>query len=250
MNTCHHCLSTNVIKKGFAASGKQRCLCKVCKRTFVVGGNDWHIGQAKREIIDRLLLERLSLRGICRAVQVSIRWLMGYIKEKYGQMPEDLNFSASLKNVGKDDTVSLELIDCQADELWSFVHNKENKQYVWIAMHTGSRQVIAFHVGDRSRASARELWEKIPKWVRDNGLFHTDDWDSYKTVIPEVRHEYSKRKKFTNHLERLNNTLRQRVSRLVRKSLAFSKKMENHIGALTYFFCHYNLEKQKFALGT
>jgi len=30
---------------------------------------------------------------------------------------------------------------------------------------------------------------------------------------------------------------------LVRKSLPFSKKLANHIGAIKYFICHYNLEK-------
>lgn len=45
-----------------------------------------------------------------------------------------------------------------------------------------------------------------------------------------------------NH-ERFNNTLRQRVSRLVRDTLAFSKKLANHIGAIRYFICHYNLTR-------
>ena len=40
-----------------------------------------------------------------------------------------------------------------------------------------------------------------------------------------------------------NNTLRQRASRLVRATLSFSKKLANHIGAITYCICHYNLEK-------
>ncbi|MFT5744982.1 MAG: insertion element IS1 protein InsB, partial [Saprospiraceae bacterium] len=57
-------------------------------------------------------------------------------------------------------------------------------------------------------------------------------------------HLYSKQKKDTNHLEGLNNTIRQRISRLVRKSLSFSKILKNHIGAIKYFFCHYNLEQQ------
>ena len=47
----------------------------------------------------------------------------------------------------------------------------------------------------------------------------------------------------TNHIERFNNTLRQRVSRLVRETLSFSKKLAYHIGALKYFICHYNLAK-------
>jgi IS1 family transposase len=44
-------------------------------------------------------------------------------------------------------------------------------------------------------------------------------------------------------IERFNNTLRQRVSRLVRSTLAFSKKVENHIGAIRYFISHYNLTR-------
>jgi IS1 transposase len=47
----------------------------------------------------------------------------------------------------------------------------------------------------------------------------------------------------TNHIERFNNILRQRVSRLVRGTLAFSKKVENHIGAIRYFISHYNLTR-------
>jgi IS1 family transposase len=49
----------------------------------------------------------------------------------------------------------------------------------------------------------------------------------------------------TNHIERFNNTLRQRVSRLVRSALSFSKKLSNHIGAIKYFICNYNLLKAK-----
>jgi IS1 family transposase len=45
----------------------------------------------------------------------------------------------------------------------------------------------------------------------------------------------------TNPIERFNNTLWQRVSRLVRNTLAFSKKVENHMGAIRSFLCHYNL---------
>jgi transposase len=36
----------------------------------------------------------------------------------------------------------------------------------------------------------------------------------------------------TNHVERFNNTLRQRVSRLVRDTLSFSQKLANHAGAI------------------
>jgi IS1 family transposase len=44
----------------------------------------------------------------------------------------------------------------------------------------------------------------------------------------------------TRYIERFNHTLRQRVGRLVRKTLSFSKKLSNHIGAIWYFVHHDN----------
>ena len=44
----------------------------------------------------------------------------------------------------------------------------------------------------------------------------------------------------TNRIERFNCTMRQRISRLVRQTLSFSKKLSNHIGAIFYFIHHYN----------
>src|SRR5262245_56134239 len=50
-----------------------------------------------------------------------------------------------------------------------------------------------------------------------------------------------------NIIERFNCTLRQRVSRLVRFSMSFSKTVKNHIGAIKYFICSYNKEVIGFA---
>jgi insertion element IS1 protein InsB len=66
----------------------------------------------------------------------------------------------------------------------------------------------------------------------------------YHGVIPAVQHRaIHKLARRTNHIERFNNTLRQRVSRLVREALSFSKKLANHIGAIKLFICHYNLTR-------
>jgi insertion element IS1 protein InsB len=60
----------------------------------------------------------------------------------------------------------------------------------------------------------------------------------YDGVIPAAQHKaITKLARKTNHVERFNNTLRQRVSRLVRETLSFSKKLANHIGAIKYFIC-------------
>jgi insertion element IS1 protein InsB len=156
---------------------------------------------------------------------------------EHEQLPEDLNYCASVET----DKLLMGCIESEIDEMWSFVGKKKNKQWIWIAMDARSRQIIAFHVGDRSRKSARKLWESIPKNYRDKATFYTDDWQAYKGVIPKKRHRVVKGK--ANHIERFNCTMRQRVSRLVRKSLSFSKKLTNHIGAIKYFICHYNLQR-------
>jgi insertion element IS1 protein InsB len=111
-------------------------------------------------------------------------------------------------------------------------------------MDKETRQIIAFHVGDRSRDSAKQLWDNIPAVYRERATFYTDHYAAYTGVIPAARHKpIGKYARKTNHIERFNNTLRQRVSRLVRSTLAFSKKVENHIGAIRYFICHYNLTR-------
>ena len=76
---------------------------------------------------------------------------------------------------------------------------------------------------------------------RTQAMFYTDQYEAYKGVVPAEQHQaITKKARTTNYIERFNNTLRQRVSRLVRDTLAFSKKLANHIGTIKYFICHYN----------
>ncbi|HJW31380.1 MAG TPA: IS1 family transposase, partial [Saprospiraceae bacterium] len=73
-------------------------------------------------------------------------------------------------------------------------------------------------------------------------LFYTDQYEGYPSIIPTTQHRaIAKHFRRTNHIERLNCTLRQRLSRWVRATLSFSKKLANPIGAIHYFICHYNL---------
>lgn len=132
---------------------------------------------------------------------------------------------------------------CEADEMWSFVGKKSNKQWIWLAMNTSNRQIIGLHIGGRSAKDAQKLWDSVPKTFKQQATFFTDYWEAYSLVIPTKQHiALGKDSGFTNHQERFNLTLRQRVSRLVRKNLAFSKKQGNHVGAIKYFVSNYNLK--------
>lgn len=243
-NRCPRCLSTNIKKNGFTSQLKPCNKCKDCQYKFVKDGQNWYIDIPDKELIKRMLLERISLRGICRVMQISKTWLLTYIRELYAELPTDLNFKWVFKKVFHKGSFYIKMIDNEVDELWSFVSNKDNVKYVWIVMHRQSRQIIAFEVGDRSAETAKKLWDKIPEFIKKYGFFHTDDWSSYKVVIPAEQHQYCTIKKYTNHIERFNCTLRQRVSRLVRLALSFSKDLDNHIGAIAYFICDYNKQMQ------
>ena len=68
---CPHCHSKNTKRNGHTSYGKQNYQCTECKRQFVEGGQYWYVSDSDKVIIDRLLLERISLAGICRVCDVS-----------------------------------------------------------------------------------------------------------------------------------------------------------------------------------
>ena len=157
----------------------------------------------QRALIERLLLERISLRGICRAVGVGLQWLLQFMVTRFQAAPEHLY----VKPADSAPAVILQRLEAEVDELWSFVGKKANRHWVWIAMDAATRPVIAFHVGDRSRQSATALREKIPAMYQEQAMFYTDQYAIYRDVIPLARHRaISKLARTTNHVERFNCT--------------------------------------------
>jgi IS1 family transposase len=157
------------------------------------------------------------------------------VRKKYQALPE---LSETLAEPEPDDPKATTL---ELDELWSFVLKKEHKRWVWLALCRSTRQVVAYFIGDRSEKSCRKLWERVPEAYR-GGYCYSDFWGAYQEVIPEERHEaVGKESGQTAHVEKWNNTLRQRLSRLVRKSLSFSKSDRMHEVCLRLFLHRYNL---------
>ena len=82
-----------------------------------MGGRKWYVSDEQLELLQKLLLERISLRGICRVIGISLSWLLFYLKKLYASQSDDLNYRLPKKH-----QVILQLIDCELDEMWSFVH--------------------------------------------------------------------------------------------------------------------------------
>jgi transposase-like protein len=87
------CASSQTVKNGRIHNGKQRFKCHECGQQFVEHPQKKVIDQTTRELIDRMLLERISLAGIARVAQVSEQWLQSYVNEKSAQVPRQVQVS-------------------------------------------------------------------------------------------------------------------------------------------------------------
>ena len=96
--------------------------------------------------------KRSARRGVSRT------WLLHFMVECFAACPDDLHVQVPPRPTD----VVLRRLETEADEMWRFVKKKANKQWIWIAMHATTCQIIAFRVGDRSRESVKALWANMP----------------------------------------------------------------------------------------
>jgi insertion element IS1 protein InsB len=227
---CPHCNSQNVVKNGSIHNKKPKSQCNDCGRQFVIDSTKKYIAKETWDLVDKLLLERIYIAGISRVTGISEPWLQKHINAKY----KDIKFKTdNIKKKGK--------LTIQCDEMWSFVSKKSNKEWIWLAIDEDTRRIVGVYIGSRDESGAKGLWDSLPPIYRQCAVAYTDFWSSYNDVFPNKRHKaVGKETGKTSYIERFNCTMRQRVSRLVRKTLSFSKIIDNHIGAIIYFINHYN----------
>ena len=77
----------------------------------------------------RCLKERLSLRAICRIFDVSLTWLQSFPHLHWSQTPDNLGLREEVINRVK----RLQVFGMQSDEICSFVKQKVEKRWIWIA---------------------------------------------------------------------------------------------------------------------
>ena len=132
----------------------------------------------------------------------------------------------------------------ELDALRSFVGGKTQTLWLWVALCRRTRQIVAWTLGDRRLQSACDLRAALPRDYRRCAT-RSDLWEAYRAAFPtRIHRACGKHAGETNHVERWFCTLRQRVSRLVRKALSFSKRAENHLDAIHLFITTGNLAIQ------
>ncbi|RYX80753.1 IS1 family transposase [bacterium] len=141
--------------------------------------------------------------------------------------------SATLLPSQADDVLEL-------DELRSYVNSKKQRIWIWVVLCRRTRQVVAWMWGDRNADTCHMLWAKLPLEYK-HAFCYSDLLEAYQKVLDQKQHlPCTKKEGQTNHIERFNLTLRQRVSGFVRKTLAFSKNLFMHIVVLRIFLHDYN----------
>ena len=88
---------------------------------------------------------------------------------------------------------------------------------------------VAWVLGRRDAATARRLWQALPKRYHRHCWYFTDLFPAHVQALPLGPHRpCPKGEGQTNIVEALNCSLRQRCGVLVRKSCSFSKSLAMH----------------------
>jgi len=83
--------------------------------------------------------------------------MLFFIDEVMADLPENLNAEVVKENE------EIEVVLLEADEQWSYVGSKSNPQWLWLIMHSKTRQIVAMRVGARDKQTAEKLFAKLPE---------------------------------------------------------------------------------------
>lgn len=126
--------------------------------------------------------------------------------------------------------------------MWTFVGRKKRKVWLWLAVERASRRIVAWVMGRRDAATARRLWQALPRRYRRHCWYFTDEWTAYLDVLPRWQHRRSpKGSGGTSIVEAINCSLRHRCGVLVRKSCSFSKSLVMHQARIKLVIDNYNI---------
>ncbi|WP_445251658.1 IS1 family transposase [Microcoleus sp. LAD1_D1] len=100
-----------------------------------------------------------------------------------------------------------------------------------------TKQILGVYIGSRVEMGAKGFWDSLPVVDRLCAVYYTDFWSRSKKNIPQRHKSLGKDTGKTSDMERFNNTLQQRICRLIRKTLfsSISKDIQS-CGCLLVFY--------------
>jgi IS1 family transposase/transposase-like protein len=225
---CPRCsCSDKIVKNGLTSYKIQKYLCKECKRQFLsrdtlVYKKASDIDSRNQQII-RLLERGNGVRDIEYIMNINRNTVLNIISK------------LSLKITPRHKIYK----SIQVDELWSFVGNKKNKKWTIYAYAPDSKEILATVTGRRDAATVQKLYNALKQLDVQIQEYCTDNWDSFAKVFVKENHKIGK--EYTKHIEGVNCLFRHRISRLVRRTCCFSKKLQHHANAIGLIIAGINL---------
>ena len=189
--TCRRCQHESVKKFGrYGRSKIQRYRCKSCGTTFSderakpLGSHTTDLELAEKII--NLLVEGMSVRAVARFTGVDKNTILALL----------LTVGAKCRRVFDTKIRSVRPKYVQLDELWCFVHKKENKlkeadpkewgdAYTWTAIDAETKLMIAYLVAKRDGPSALDFVTDLSHRVEGRLQLTSDGFKPYIGAVEE-----------------------------------------------------------------
>lgn len=184
----------SLLVKNGSSRGRKQALCKACGSSVSLRYGTAYLGlEADFAIFEtavRALSEGNSLRATARIVQIDKDTVCDWLDQAATHCRLVMLYLWH----------QLHITECQLDELWSFVHTKEQNlataqrvcehygdAWTWIAFAPQWRFVLAFVVGRRCQQSANLLLQRV-NYVTDETIpfFASDQLPEYRNALLET----------------------------------------------------------------
>ncbi|XAP16450.1 IS1 family transposase [Escherichia coli] len=212
--SCPSCSATDgVVRNGKSTPGHQRNRWRNgCKTGELLCAGAGYGPGARQRVVDRAMAG-VGWRASARIMGVGLNTIFRHFKKL---RPQSVT---SRIQPGSDVIVCAEM-----DEQWGYVGAKSRQRWLFYAYDRLRKTVVAHVFGERTMATLGRLMSLLSPF--DVVIWMTDGWPLYESRLKGKLHVISKR--YTQRIERHNLNLRQHLARLGRKSLSFSKSVEQH----------------------
>lgn len=201
---CPKCNSKDIIKNGYTKNKKQQYFCKSCGKRCIEYYSNLACRQNINQSIIKFTKEGLGIRSTARILKISTTTLLKRI------ITIAKGIHQPIISRGK---------TYEVDEMCTYIHHKRNFSWIVLAFERETKKVVTFSVGKRTNKTLSLVLDILKLSVAKK--IFTDRLKNYRYLIEEKFHSV---KRFaTNHVERLNLTLRTNLKRLNRRTICFSR---------------------------
>jgi len=130
-------------------------------------------------------------------------------------------------------------LSSELDDMWSYVGKKTQQRWLWHAIDHYTGKVLAYVFGRWQD----DVFLRLQALLEPFGItrFYTDGWGTYERHIAPEQHTVGKQ--HTQKIESKHITLRTRITRLVRRTICFSKTEQMHDLVIGLFVNRYEFRR-------